>query len=168
MFVDARLEEIESAVRAVGLTGVQLHFAAGRELPGKLRARLGPALRILRVMHFEADDARSDVKAQLAECAAENPDVDGVLVDSRTAKAVGGTGVAFDWAAARRRCLQGQRLQAPDCGGRIDAGQCGSSDCRAKPWGVDVVSGVEAAPGRKDAAKVREFVKRAPGRRQKK
>jgi phosphoribosylanthranilate isomerase len=160
VFVDASLEEIESAVRAAGLTGVQLHFAAGRELPGKLRARLGPELRILRVLHFTADDAGAMLR-QLAECAAD-PAVDGVLVDSRTAAAVGGTGVAFDWAAARETLFgdAGAAKHLIAAGGLTPA-NVAEAIAVLRPWGVDVVSGVEAAPGHKDAAKVREFVTRA-------
>jgi phosphoribosylanthranilate isomerase len=160
VFVDATLEEIYAAARASGLTGVQLHFEAGAELPGRLRQRLGPALRVLRVAHFEAAHAEKWAR-KLAEYAGD-PNVDGVLVDSRTATAAGGTGVAFDWAAAaaalRPRAKARQRLIAA---GGLSAGNVAEAITTLRPWGVDVVSGVEAAPGRKDAAKVREFVERA-------
>ena len=45
VFVDASLSEIYATVRECGLTGVQLHFDANPNLPGKLRARLAPELR---------------------------------------------------------------------------------------------------------------------------
>src|ERR1700691_3084230 len=78
VFVDAGLAEIYSTVRAGGLTGVQLHFDAAAEMPAKLRKRLGPGLRILRVLHFEAGHAKQ-LTAQLTEHAG-NPHIDGVLV----------------------------------------------------------------------------------------
>jgi phosphoribosylanthranilate isomerase len=159
VFVNASLDDIFSAVRTAGLTGVQLHFQAVPELPGKLRARLGPALRILRVVHFNAED-REQVARQVAVCAAD-PDVDGVLVDSRTAAAVGGTGVAFDWVEARRTVFaDGGKLKLIAAGG-LNPDNVASAISMLHPWGVDVVSGVEAAPGRKDAKKVRDFVERA-------
>jgi phosphoribosylanthranilate isomerase len=96
VFVDAEVEEICSAVRSCGLTGVQLHSETGPELAAKLRERLGAELRILRVVHFGAG------AAEQAAALAQDGNVDAVLVDSRTAAALGGTGVAFDWAEARK------------------------------------------------------------------
>ncbi len=160
VFVDATLEEIYSAVRASGLTGVQLHFAAAADLAGRLRQRLGPGLRILRVVHFDATNAELGAR-QIADYAGD-PNVDGVLVDSRTATAVGGTGVAFNWAAAAGTLLQNEeaRKRLVAAGG-LNAANVAEAIATLRPWGVDVVSGVEAAPGRKDPDKVREFVTRA-------
>ena len=103
VFVEVELEEIVSTVQRGGLTGVQLHWDAPRELPARLRERL-PEVRVLRVVHFSAESAARHA-AQIAEHA-WNPHVHAVLVDSRTAKAGGGTGVAFDWASANRALAQ--------------------------------------------------------------
>jgi phosphoribosylanthranilate isomerase len=159
VFVDAEFEQIESAVRDCGLTGIQLHFAADRALPAKLRERFGPALRILHVMHFEAG-AGDALTRQLSEYA-RNPSIDGVLVDSRTGSAVGGTGVAFDWAEARRTIFSAQGKLKLVAAGGLDASNVAKAISTLDPWGVDVVSGVEQSPGRKDPVKVREFVERA-------
>ena len=157
VFVDAALDEIEATVRECRLTGVQLHFAAVPELPAQLRERLGPEIRTLRVVHFGAGEL---VAAEIARHAG-NPHVDGVLVDSRTATAVGGTGVAFDWVEARRTVFgEAGRLKLIAAGG-LSPANVAEAIAALRPWGVDVVSGVEAAPGRKDPAKVREFVARA-------
>jgi phosphoribosylanthranilate isomerase len=159
VFVDAALDEIEATVRACGLTGVQLHFDADPELPAKLHERLGPAIRILRVVHFNTDSA-----GQLADqlvTHARNPHVHATLLDSRTATAVGGTGVPFDWEEARKIAFGdagGLKLVAA---GGLNPANVVEAIAMLRPWGVDVVSGVEAAPGRKDPAKVREFVARA-------
>jgi phosphoribosylanthranilate isomerase len=159
VFVDATLDEIESIVKTCGLTGVQLHFDAEPELPAKLRERLGPELRILRVAHFSADCV-ARFAGQLA-AHARNPHIDAVLVDSRTATAVGGTGVAFDWEAARKAVFSdGGTLKLAAAGG-LTPDNVAAAIAALRPWGVDVVSGVESAPGRKDRAKVMEFVARA-------
>jgi len=156
VFVDASLEEIYSAVRASGLTGVQLHFEAAAELPAKLRARLGPGVRILHVVHFE--DGNADlVSTKIAEKAL-NPHVDGVLVDSRTDTAVGGTGLAFDWTEARKTVFGDDKNLKLIAAGGLTPANVAEAITSLHPWGVDVVSGVEAVPGRKDAFKVREFV----------
>ena len=161
VFVDAGFEEIYSTVRACGLTGVQLHFEAPPELPAKLHERLGPALRILCVVHFDAGTAHMGSEQIAAH--ARDPHVDGVLVDSRTAYAVGGTGVAFDWTAARKTVFAGAKSLKLIAAGGLNLTNVAEAVATLQPWGVDVVSGVEAAPGRKDAYKVREFVARAQG-----
>jgi phosphoribosylanthranilate isomerase len=160
VFVDAPLEEIYSTVRECGLTGVQLHSEAGPELPAKLRKLLGPGLRILRVVHFDAGAGRL-MKKQIAEHA-RNPAVDAVLVDSRTATAVGGTGAAFDWQLARKTLFQNAKARKRRiAAGGLNPANVAEAIAALRPWGVDVASGVEAAPGKKDADKVREFVARA-------
>jgi phosphoribosylanthranilate isomerase len=156
VFVDARVEEIYSTARISGLTGVQLHFAAGAEMPAKLHERLGPQLRILRVVHFDASAANLASK-QVAEHA-QNLHVDGVLVDSRTAAAAGGTGVAFDWTEARKTVFVGMGAPKLIAAGGLNPDNVVEAIATLQPWGVDVVSGVEAEPGRKDPIKVREFV----------
>jgi phosphoribosylanthranilate isomerase len=155
VFVDAAYDEILSTVRACGLTGVQLHSASGAEVPRQLRAEFGPELRILRVVHFGSDAAE-----QAQACAADQ-NLDGVLVDSRTATAVGGTGIAFDWAEARRTVFTGTAAARLIAAGGLHPDNVARAIATLHPWGVDVASGVEAAPGRKDPAKVRAFVNNA-------
>jgi phosphoribosylanthranilate isomerase len=153
VFVNASLDEIYLAVRCCGLTGIQLHSEAGQEMTAGLRKRLGAGVKILRVVHFGPD-----AEAQAAAIA-QDPNVDAVLVDSRTATAVGGTGVTFDWEAAGKTLFRDAQTQPR----RIAAGGMNPSNVaeavtKLRPWGVDVASGVEAKPGRKDPLKVLEFV----------
>jgi phosphoribosylanthranilate isomerase len=157
VFVDATLEEIVSTVQACGLTGVQLHFDADPELPARLRELLGPELRILRVIHFDAASAAQCV-AEIAECS-QNPHVDAVLVDSQTTTAIGGAGTSFDWVEARKAIFENAEARKHlVAAGGLNPANVAEAIATLRPWGVDVASGVEAAPGRKDAAKVREFV----------
>jgi phosphoribosylanthranilate isomerase len=166
VFVDTALEEIAATVEACGLTGVQLHFNAEPALPARLHERLGPGLRILRVVHFDAERAEEHTAGIVAE--ARNPHVDAILVDSRTAMAAGGTGVAFDWEIARKTLFQQGKTPSQDekickfiAAGGLNPANVAEAIALLRPWGVDVASGVEAAPGRKDPVKVREFVARA-------
>jgi phosphoribosylanthranilate isomerase len=159
VFVDASLSEIYSTVRECGLTGVQLHFEAGPETPAKLRVRLGPQLRILRVVHF--DPGAPGQTAEEIALLARDSQVDAVLLDSRTATAVGGTGVTFDWIEARKTVFgDGARLRLIAAGG-LNPENVAEAIGLLQPWGVDVVSGVEAAPGRKEPSKLAAFVTRA-------
>ncbi len=155
VFVDAALEEISAAVEASGLTGVQLHFDAPRELTAALRTRFGPGLRILRVVHFngaQPDDG---------EPADHESAVDAVLVDSRSAKAPGGTGVAFDWNLAATTLFQNTRERKLIAAGGLAPENVAEAIRILRPWGVDVASGVESAPGHKDAARLRAFIANA-------
>ncbi len=84
-----------------------------------------------------------------------------MLIDSRTAKAVGGTGVAFDWRAAQTSFLRTAPHLRLIVAGGLRPENVADAIYTLQPWGVDVASGVEAAPGRKDPAKVRAFVNAA-------
>jgi phosphoribosylanthranilate isomerase len=159
VFVDAGLGEICSTVRACSLTGVQLHFESGPEMPAKLRERLGPALRILRVVHFSAGDA--EPIADRIAGHTRSPHVDAILVDSRAATAAGGTGMAFDWVEARRTVFAGAGKLRLIAAGGLNPENVAEAIAALRPWGLDVASGVEAAPGRKDPVKMRAFLARA-------
>jgi phosphoribosylanthranilate isomerase len=157
VFVDAPFEEIEATVRAAALSGVQLHFNAAPDLPARLRERFGPALQILRVIHFGAESAAE------AEAIVQDPYVDAVMVDSRTATAVGGSGQSFDWLAASNTLFEGAQARERHLvvAGGLNPENVAQAIATLRPWGIDVVSGVEAAPGRKDPAKVRAFIANA-------
>ena len=150
VFVDSSFEAIETAVQTCGLTGVQLHFEGGEGLPAQLRNRFGATLRILKVLHYAP--GMKDKAAELAS----HKNIDAILVDSRTATAVGGTGIRFDWdeAASLFRTAGIKMIAA----GGLNPDNVKEAVQKLKPWGVDVASGVEATPGRKDPDKVRAFV----------
>jgi phosphoribosylanthranilate isomerase len=154
VFVDASFDEIAEAVAGAGLTGVQLHFEPPDGMSTRLRLRFGASLRILRVLHFSGEDLRYSE-------ALNDADADGVLVDSRTAKAVGGTGVAFDWDAARSGLFGNAGALKLIAAGGLSPENVAEAIAKLRPWGVDVVSGVELAPGRKDHVKVRDFIAKA-------
>ena len=154
VFVDAALDEICATVRDCGLTGVQLHSEAGSSMTAQLRASFGMELRILRVVHFGPDAAHH------AAAITGDKNVDAILVDSRTATAVGGTGVAFDWTSARETLFQGTEARLVAAGG-LNPENVADAIATLRPWGVDVASGVEMAPGRKDPRKVRDFIANA-------
>jgi len=156
VFVNADLHEITSIVESCGLTGVQLHWDAPRDLPMRLRMRLGPRVRILRVVYSDGGGATAAFSPQSVSS------VDAILIDSHTTYAAGGTGVMFDWSAAKEALFQNpavrQRLVAA---GGLTPNNVASAVKTLRPWGVDVVSGVESAPGCKDPDKVRAFIANA-------
>jgi phosphoribosylanthranilate isomerase len=155
VFVDAGFEELVKAVEVGGLTGLQLHSAGDPELAVRLRLHFGDGLRILQVIHYQ-----QGLETQL-RAAQANQAIDGVLVDSRTATLLGGTGRSYDWAAASRSLADSAAGLPVVVAGGLNPGNVGGAIATLRPWGVDVASGVEASPGKKDAAKVRAFVENA-------
>ena len=154
VFVDASFDEIAATVEAVGLTGVQLHFHPPDGISTRLRRRFGQSLRILRLLHFRGSES-------LDATALNDHDADGILVDSRTTTAVGGTGIAFDWDAARDALFGDPGDRRFIAAGGLSPENVAEAIAKLRPWGVDVVSGVEVSKGLKDPAKVRAFIANA-------
>ncbi len=138
VFRDDRPEHVVEVMNRVGLRGAQLHGGERAEEVRYVRERVGFVIRAL-----PAGDAR------LAE-----PDVaDILLLDSSQP----GSGEVFDWSLAEG-APDGVRLMLA---GGLTPDNVEQAIRQVRPWGVDVASGVESAPGRKDATAVRRFVETA-------
>ncbi len=162
VFINPSLDEVVTAVQQGGLSGIQLHKTADADLPALLRARLAHSnlghIHVIGVVHFE--QAESGARFSEAVSAAHTA-YDAVLIDSRTATAEGGTGIPFDWKAAQRTLAESGKPSHLVVAGGLNPENVREAITLLHPWGVDVVTGVEAAPGRKDAGKVRAFVRAA-------
>ncbi|MDW8328190.1 MAG: phosphoribosylanthranilate isomerase, partial [Anaerolineales bacterium] len=79
------------------------------------------------------------------------------LIDAYSPTLYGGTGHTADWVAARQLA---QRYPFFLAGG-LTPENVAAAIVQVQPWGVDVASGVERAPGKKDHAKMRAFVNAA-------
>jgi phosphoribosylanthranilate isomerase len=159
VFVNAGFDEMVTAVEESGLTGIQLHSAGDSALAARLRDYFSgksglEKLRLIRVIHFG-----SDLQTQL-ETAQADPAIDAVLVDSRVGKLLGGTGVPFHWREARSGFSSRPGLRLIAAGG-LNPGNVAEAIETLQPWGVDVVTGVEASPGRKSSEKVKAFLENA-------
>jgi indole-3-glycerol phosphate synthase/phosphoribosylanthranilate isomerase len=145
VFVDATREEMVRAAEAVGLDVLQLH---GEEPPESLAGlprrvvkavRVGPGFVIDRALRYEGA-------------------ADGILLDTRAPGAdapPGGTGTTFDWSLARD---VREKVSFLMLAGGLTPENVGKALSAVRPDAVDVSSGVESAPGRKDPAKVRAFL----------
>jgi phosphoribosylanthranilate isomerase len=161
VFVDAGFDEIVSTVAECGLTGLQIHRSSDESLLARLRwhfAILPRRISILRVLHYKDHDPIFD--QQLTELG-RNDDLDGVLVDSSTTRAVGGTGTTFNWLEARSSFLRAAPHLRLIAAGGLAPENVKQAIQILRPWGVDVVSGVESAPGKKDPARVQAFIRSA-------
>lgn len=140
VFRDERPERVVEIVNRLGLTGAQLH---GREPPGEVR-EIRSRVRLV-VQAFAASD--------VALSRAREWGADAVLVDG----ADPGSGLAFDWSLAEGVPAGLRFILA----GGLTADNVGEAIQRVRPWGVDVSTGVESEPGRKDPAKLRRFLEEA-------
>lgn len=161
VFVDASFDEIVSAVEQAGLSGIQLHRTTDTTLAQRLHdyfhTNPGPfPVRIVAVVHFQEAFDR-----QIAELIPQASALDALLIDSRTANAFGGTGTRYDWHSARKSFRElSPKIRLIAAGG-LDPDSVGQAIHLMQPWGVDVATGVEAAPGRKDVTRVAAFIRNA-------
>lgn len=142
VFVDADEQTICETTERCGLTGVQLHGNESPELVTRLRKQGLAVLKALFAVKTPGLDAagRYEPTAFLVECGR------GVLP--------GGNAEAWDWSAARE--LAGTRPLV--LAGGLAPDNVAQALAAAEPAGVDVSSGVEDAPGKKDLNKVADFI----------
>jgi phosphoribosylanthranilate isomerase len=101
---------------------------------------------------------KAEARAQVAEYqAVVIGRVPAFIVDAFNAQRFGGTGQCADWSLAARIAREFPILLA----GGLCAENVADAICAVRPWGVDVSSGVERAPGLKDHDKVRGFIQEA-------
>ena len=145
VFVNAPVDEIRLILEQTGLDLAQLH---GDEPEEALAALAGRGYKAVR----PADRAA----AQAAQCFLPYPGdaAPQLLVDAYHPTLYGGSGQTGDWALAEALVPHVPRLMLA---GGLTPDNVAQAVAAVKPWAVDVASGVEAAPGRKDPAKVRDF-----------
>jgi phosphoribosylanthranilate isomerase len=148
VFMDAGAMEISGVVKQVALTGIQMHGEA--DFPPEVYSYL-PAERRDKMRKIKTVIVQAGFDGTFDFYAAVPGVVDTWLFDSGA-----GSGQAFEWAEARAKLglRQGQFVLA----GGLTAENVASAISGFKPWGVDVVSGVEREPGRKDPDKLKAFV----------
>ena len=151
VFVNPSLEQVTQMLNHCDLDLAQLHGEEDPELLALLARRAFKALRPRSVVEAEADASRY---ARFGP--GGGPDL---LVDAYHPDARGGTGQAGDWNLAAGLARQYRLLLA----GGLTPGNVANAIRQVRPWGVDVASGVEAAPGRKDHDQVRAFIAAAKG-----
>jgi len=145
----------EAIVRLAAITGartVQVHGDLPVEGLRRLRSLL-PGRRLIKSVHVTGPEALGHALAHAA-------DADALLLDSRTADRLGGTGRVHDWAISRAIVAALAPLPVYLAGG-LRPGNVEEAIRAVRPAGVDVNSGVEDAAGGKDPVKLREFLGRA-------
>ena len=147
VFVDSPLKEVAQAIKRARLDVVQLHGHEPPEICELMPVTVWKALSIERKLPDPPEAYR----------------VDAFVLDSYSAEIPGGTGIVGDWNRARTF------VKASDTpvilAGGLNPENIREAIRTVKPWGVDVSSGVEVRPGKKDIEKVRELMKQCRRKR---
>lgn len=153
LFVNQNEESICALADQARLTAVQLHGDDEDPHVADLIAQRRPDLKIM--VGISMLHPRPEGWAMMWR-----PDVvHAFLVDSGSTSNYGGTGKTFDWQASQPNIEVIARLGRVVVAGGLNPVNVADAIRILKPWGVDVASGVEARPGKKDPEKVQNFVR---------
>jgi phosphoribosylanthranilate isomerase len=140
LFVDQELTVVNTTADQCSLDIVQLHGAETPEYCALVRRRVIKAFRVKDISILDS---------------LPRYQVSGYLLDAWSPVAHGGTGKTFNWEIAAEAVKRGRCIILA---GGLTPDNVAESIRLVCPYGVDVSSGVESAPGRKDAAKIKYFV----------
>jgi phosphoribosylanthranilate isomerase len=151
------VNELEDSICAVadgaGLTAFQMHGDDEDPHVADLVVERRPDLKVFALISMGQP-------SPVGWASVWDPDVvHAFLVDSGSPSKHGGTGEVFDWRASVGTMEEIKRFGQLVLAGGLTPVNVGEAIGILKPWGVDVASGVEERPGKKDPEKVRAFVK---------
>jgi len=145
VFVNESEHKMLEIARAVGLDALQLH---GDETPAMV-ARLKRSFPVIKAIRVKT--------ASVAGQVGKFKQATALLLDGFDARRRGGTGKTFDWEVARRAKKHGRIFLA----GGLTPENVGVAIRTARPYAVDICSGVEARPGKKDPARMKHLMRAA-------
>jgi phosphoribosylanthranilate isomerase len=143
VFVNATREQVERSIDETGIDTLQFH---GDEAPEACR---GFGLKTIKAFRVQGKDMLQIMPRY---------DVDAWLLDSFVTGQKGGTGKTFDWDLAVHATSLGTPVILA---GGLNPDNIARAVSQVQPFGVDVSSGVETAPGKKSAALIATFIERA-------
>jgi phosphoribosylanthranilate isomerase len=155
--VNEKLESIHSLMAelrqdsATGLHAIQLHGDESPEFASAVKAKY-----LIRARRF-TEDGIAAIAADVEACEKMGRLPDAVLIDAATPGRYGGTGTTVSWngLADHRRWMHNVPLILA---GGLTPENVAEAIRIVRPHGVDVASGVESSPGKKDHGKIRDFV----------
>lgn len=152
VFVNQDEHAILDVAGVTGITAVQLHGDNQDPNLAEVIVQHEPRLKVL--VGIAMCRTQPETQAKLW-----NPEnLHAFLLDSGNSTKYGGTGRTFDWEGCKQSIEAIARLGRVIVAGGLNPENVPDALKVLHPWGVDVASGVEAQPGKKDPAKVRAFV----------
>jgi phosphoribosylanthranilate isomerase len=149
LFKDHDIKHVAECIYDCGLTAVQLHGVESPEYCGSLKSIISDMGRTVKLLKtFKVKDRIMGRNPN------EYPQCDYYLFDTYHPTMMGGTGMSFDWKA-----LKGFKSDKPFfIAGGLTPENVEAAINEMDPYGVDVASGVEVSPGKKDPSKIEEFI----------
>ncbi len=147
VFVNLAAAEVAATCASVGLDAAQLH---GDESP-RIVADVSRRVKTIKAFRVNADFTLETLDLY--------PEAFAFLLDAAQAGQYGGTGHTTDWALARRASAAHRIILA----GGLKPENVAAAIRVVRPWAVDVASGVESKPGKKDHGRIREFIQAVRG-----
>lgn len=154
VFVDEDAGTINDIVKTVGLQVVQLHGNEPPEFCKNIKGKIIKTFRIKGARVINIGRGEQGVNKEM-----ERYNVSAYLLDTYKEDVEGGTGITFNWGVARDAAKAGKIILA----GGLTPENVQQAINIAMPYAVDVSSGVEERPGKKDLKKVMEFIETAKG-----
>jgi phosphoribosylanthranilate isomerase len=142
VFVNSRTADVLKLCRTLNLNAAQLH---GNETPS-IVSEVARGVTVFKAFRVDGNFSMESFNEYVGAAA--------FLLDAARAGQYGGTGVTPDWAVARRAAQSHRIILA----GGLKAENVAEAIRLVRPYAVDVASGVEAKPGKKDHARMREFI----------
>lgn len=142
VFVNEAPEEVRRVAKYCGLNALQFH---GEESPEYCQKFFYPVFKAIHIKDLESLKDMGNYRHV------------SILLDTYSPVQAGGTGNPFSWEIALKAKEKGDFILS----GGLHPGNVGEAIKKVRPWGVDVCSGVETVPGKKDHLKMSDFVKEA-------
>jgi phosphoribosylanthranilate isomerase len=168
VFPALEAQQIAGIAQECGLTTVQLQGGVNLELVRQLDEIFNGQVKLIQTVHWQVDGDAASAAVPSATVVAQQLrqiDADGlvgrVLIDAKVGPALGGTGVCFNWDAARATLAEADTGLKLIVAGGLRPENVADAIRRLNPWGVDVASGVEESPGRKSPEKLAAFIRAA-------
>ncbi len=144
VFVDEKEDMIRRIIRESGIQVLQFHGDESPIMCTRFREK------VIKTIHVKDEESVDQMKMY---------HINTFLLDTYHSAKRGGTGKSFNWGIAKKAKKYGRIILA----GGLDPSNVAEAIKEVRPYGVDVSSGVEASPGRKDHTKVREFIRKVKG-----
>jgi len=158
VFANASAEKVKDVARKANVTAMQVYVDVPLVSTGS-KCEYGfeqlareNLLKLIPVLSMRREHAEKSAMLWNPEA------VHAFLLDSSSSENPGGTGCTFDWSARERSTSVIRNMGKVIVAGGLTVTNVTEAMRILKPWGVDVVSGVEASPGKKDPKKVKDFI----------
>jgi len=150
VFVDEKLGNVVKTLEKYGFSVVQLHGRESGRYVKELKNKC-PSVKIIKAIKIRSQESLSELKKYV-------PNVDFFLLDTYIPGITGGTGQTFNWELA---CAAKETSKRIFLAGGLTPENVSEAIAKVRPYAVDVASGVEKGPRRKDMDKMNQFIMKA-------